>query len=154
MVKISIITQTMKNKVPTYRQLETELSQQIRNFYLKQINFKPQQVTCKLFSKYLAIVADNAVTPVESNLWISGNQVLIKQVRNEVNAILRPQLSKLISEVLNVEVVGFLSKSAFETNRCIILVVLSQPAQVRNYQATFFPEVRSLDVSPQKRVRD
>lgn len=124
----------MKHKIPTSRQVETELSQQIRSFYLEQMNFKPQKITCKLFSKYLVIVADNAVTPVESNLWQSGERELVRQVRKEINASFKPQLSKLIVEILNVEVVGLLIETAFETDRFMVLAILSQSPQVRNYR--------------------
>ena len=126
-------TQVMKI-TPTYRQIETELSQKIRNFYLEKIDFKPQKVTCKLFDKYVVVVADNAVAPIESNLWRSGDSNLIEQARDRVNAILKSELSKLISEALEVEILELISKTAFETNRCIIIAVLSQPPQVRNYR--------------------
>lgn len=126
-------------KTPTSRQIETELSQQIKNFYLEKIDFKPQKVTCKLFSKYLAIVADNAVAPIESNLWKAGDCSLVNRVRNRVDAILKPELSKLISEVLEVKVVELLSKTTFETNRCIVLAVLSEPPQVRYYRTASLP---------------
>ena len=120
----------MKN-IPTYRQIETELSQQIRNFYLEKIDLKPQKITCKLFSKYLVVVVDNAVTPIESNLWRAGDYNLMEQVRNEVDAILKSELSKLISEFLEVEVVELLSKTALETNRSIVLAILSESPQVK-----------------------
>lgn len=123
----------MKN-TPTSRQLETELCQKIKNFYSEQINLKPQKVTCKLFSKYLVVVADNAVTPIESNLWKLGNRQIIERVRNEINAILKPKLSELISEALEVEVVDLLNKTVFETDRCIVVAILSQPPQVRYYR--------------------
>lgn len=124
---------------PTSKQIETELSQKIRNFYLEKIDFKPHKVTCKLFSKYLVVVADNAVAPIEYNLWRAGNCSLIDRVRNRVDAILKPELSKLISEVLEVEIVELLSKTTFETNRCIVLAVLSEPPQVRHYRTTSLP---------------
>lgn len=124
----------MKHKIPTSRQLETELSQQIKNFYLEKINFKPQQITCKLFSNYLAIVAERVITPVEFNLWHSGDRELVRQVRKEIDASFKTQLSRLIAEVLNVEVVGLLIKTALECDRFIVLAILSQPTQVRNYR--------------------
>ena len=121
----------MKNKLPTSRQLERELSQQIRNFYQEQISLKPQRITCKLFSRYIAIVADNALTPVESSLWQLGNQSLIQRVRNEINDTLKPKLSKLISEILKVEVEALLEGADFGTNRFGLLVILSQPQLLR-----------------------
>ena len=121
----------MNNKRPTSRQLERELSQQIKNFYQEQISLKPQKITCKLFSRYIAIVADNALTPVESNLWQLGNQILIQKVRNEINQTLKPKLSKLISDILNVEVEALLEGADFGTNRFALLVVLSQPPLLR-----------------------
>lgn len=124
----------MKHKIPTSRQLETELSQQIRNFYLEQINFKPQQITCKLFSKYLAIIADNVVTPVESHLWQSGDRELVRQIRKEINAFFKPQLSELIADILKVEVAELLIETAFETDRFVVLAILSESPQVRNYR--------------------
>jgi uncharacterized protein YbcI len=124
----------MKHKIPTSRQLETELSQQIRNVYLEKIDFKPQKITCKLFSKYLAIVGDNAITPVEANLWQSGDRELVRQIRKEIDDSFKPQLSKLIADILNVEVVGLLIETAFETDRSIVLAILSESPQVRNYR--------------------
>ena len=120
----------MINKVPTSRQIENELSQRIRAFYQEQINFAPQKVTCKLFSKYLAIIAENAITPIESNLWKFGQTKLSERVRSEINTNLKPELSELIADTLNVEVIELLNGTAFPTNRCIILAILAQPPQI------------------------
>ena len=122
--------ETMINKVPTSKQVENELSQRIRAFYQEEINFAPKKVTCKLFSNYLAIVIDNAITPIEYNLWELGNKKLIEQVRREIDTTLKPKLSKLIAETLKVEVIELLNGAAFSTSRCIILAVFSKPPQV------------------------
>lgn len=129
-IVIHLPSKTMINKVLTSRQIENELSQQIRAFYQGQINFVPKKVTCKLFSKYLAIVIDDAITPMEYNLWGLGKKKLIEQVRREIDTTLKPKLSQLIAETLKVEVIELLNGAAFSTNRCIILAVFSQPPQV------------------------
>ena len=120
----------MINKVPTSRQIENKLSQRIKAFYQEQINFTPQKVSCKLFSKYLAIIAENAITPIESNLWKFGQKKLSERVRSQINTNLKPELSKLIAETLNVEVIELLNGTAFSTNRCITLAILAQPPQI------------------------
>ena len=115
----------MNNKLPTSKQLERDLSQKIRAFYLKEINHPPQKITCKLFSQYLAIIADEALTPLEQHLWESGDKDLIIKVRSEINSLVKPKLSEIIEQILNLKVEDILSEVTFAGNKLGILVILS-----------------------------
>ena len=116
----------MNDKLPTSKQLERDLSQNIRSFYVNEIKHSPQKITCKLFSKYVAIIADEALTPLEHNLWKSGNEDLIIRVRSEINNIFKPKLEKIIEQILCVEVQEILSEVAFAGNKLGTLVILSE----------------------------
>ena len=116
----------MNDKLPTSKQLERDLSQNIRSFYVDEINHSPQKITCKLFSQYVAIVADEALTPLEHNLWKSGNKDLIIKVRSEINSIFKPKLEKIIEQILNVKVEEILTEVAFAGNKLGTLVILSE----------------------------
>lgn len=122
----SINYTNMNTKLPTCKQLEKNLSQNIRTFYLREINHPPQNITCKLFSRYVAISADEALTPLEYNLWESGKEELSVQIRSEINDIFKPKLTSVIEETLNITVEEILSNVTFVGNRLGTLVILSQ----------------------------
>lgn len=122
----------MKDKLPTCKQLERDLSQKIRAFYNTEINFPPQKITCKLFSKYLAIVLDEALTPVEKSLIARGKTELVKQIRREISLILRPKLVRPIEETLGVEAIAILTDITYTSNKIGILVILSESPKVRS----------------------
>lgn len=122
----------MNDLLPTCKQLERNLSQSIRAFYNAEINFPPQKVTCKLFSRYLAIVAEEALTPVEKSLLAQGKTELLEQIRREIALIFRPKLVRLIQDIVGVEPIEILTDVTFTSNKTGILVVLSELPKVRS----------------------
>lgn len=116
----------MNSNLPTCKQLERNLSQNIRAFYIREINHPPQNISCKLFSRYIAIAADEALTPLECSLWESGQEELTVEIRSEINDIFKPKLTSVIEETLNIKVEEILSNVTFEGNRLGTLVILSQ----------------------------
>ena len=121
----------MKSKLPTCKQLESNLCQSIRSFYAQEIDHPPKNIICKLFSQYIAIVADDALTPLEQSLQELGEEELIIELRSEVNSIFRPKLAKIIEETLNIKVEEILSNVTVASNKLGTLVVLSQAPLVR-----------------------
>ena len=125
----------MSERLPTFKQLEKDLSQKIKELYNLEINFAPQKVTCKLFSRYLAIVMDEALTPLEKSLIAYGKKGLIAQLRRETSSIFRPRLVKSIEETLGVSIVEILTNTTFIGNKTGTLVVLSESPKVRSFNA-------------------
>ena len=122
----------MKDRLPTCKQLERDLSQQIRAFYNTELGFPPQKVSCKFFAKYLAIVLDEALTPVEKSLIAGGKTEQVKQIRREMSLILRPKLARAIEETVGVEAIAILTDIAYTSNKTGTLVVLSESPKVRS----------------------
>ena len=122
----------MNCRLPTCKQLERNLSQKIREFYSTENNFPPQQVTCKLFSKYLAIVLDEALTPVEQSLLAQEKIELVEQIRREMSLIFRPKLIQLIEETVEVKAIEILTDITYASNKASILVILSELPKVRS----------------------
>lgn len=122
----------MKDKLLTCKQLERDLSQKIRSFYNTELSFPPQKVSCNFFSKYIAIVLDEALTPVEKSLIAREKIELVKQVRREISLILRSKLTGLIEETVGVEAIAILMDITYTSNKSGILVVLSESPKVRS----------------------
>ena len=113
------------------KQLEKNLSLKIRDLYSTEIGWLPQKVTCKLFSKYLAIIANEPLTPIERNLWNLGKKHLREQVRQEINNIFNSRMFQIIEETLEVTAVEILNNVTFSSNEAGILVVLSEPPKLQ-----------------------
>jgi uncharacterized protein YbcI len=126
----------MTNTLPTSKQIERDLSQNIRAFYTQEITCPPQQITCKLFSKYIVIIANEALTPLEQSLSESGEEDLMIKVRSEIENILKPKLAKVIEDTLDITVEEILSNATFVGNTLGYLVVLAQKPAVRNSQSS------------------
>lgn len=125
----------MSERLLTFKQLERDLSQKIRELYKIETNFAPQKVTCKLFSRYIAIVADEALTPLEKSLVAYGRKSLIAQLRRETSSIFQPRLVKLIEETVGVSAVEILNGTTLIGNQTGILVVLSESPKVSRFNA-------------------
>ena len=126
----------MDCNLPTCKQLEKSLSQNIRAFYVREINHPPQNIICRLFSRYIAISADEVLTPLECSLWKSGKEELTIEIRSEINDIFKPKLTSVIEETLNIKVEEILSNVTFESNRLGTLVILSQAPLYRKSKSS------------------
>lgn len=125
----------MSDRLPTYKQIEKDLSLKIKALYDLEINLAPRKVNCKLFSRYLAIVMDEALSPLEKSLLDRGNKELVTRLRKETFLIFRPKLSELIEEIVGVKIIEILSDTAFGSNKTGTLVVLSELPKVRSLKA-------------------
>ena len=128
----------MSERLPTSKQLERDLSQKIKELYNLEMNFAPRRVTCKLFSRYIAIVVDEALTPLEKSLIAYGKKGLIAQLRRETSSIFKPRLVKSIEETLGVSIVEILTNTTFIGNKTGTLVVLSESPKVRSYNPAIY----------------
>lgn len=126
----------MTYRLPTRKQLEKELSRGIQILYKEELGYFPSTITCELFDRYLAIIVEEATTPLEQNLWQTENSQLIEQVRSEINLILKPKLISIIETKLDVEIQEFLYNVTFSTNRMVTLVILTRPPLLRNSKSS------------------
>lgn len=125
----------MSDRLRTYKQLEKDLALKIKALYDLDINFAPRKVTCKLFSRYLAIVMDETLSPLEKSLLDRGKKELIARLRQETFLIFQPKLSELIKEIVSVEIIEILTDTSFGSNKTGTLVVLSELPKLRNSKA-------------------
>ena len=125
----------------TVGQLERTLSQRLQALYRDQLGQRPSKVTCQIFDSKLAIVLEDAVTRPEQLLAEEGQKALAEQVRADLDQALRPQIRRLIEEVLQVDVLDLLSDAKLNTGRTGIIAILSATPTVRNPEA--IPKVKA-----------
>lgn len=115
----------------TRGQLQRTLSQQIQKLYREQLDHSSGKITCRLFDDKLAIIIEDSLTQPESLLLEEGDVSLAKQVRSDLDEMLRPKLINVIESVLDRQVNDILSDATLATGRTGILVILSDPPQIR-----------------------
>lgn len=124
----------MNTKLPTRIQLETKLSQSIRSFYKEEIKSSPQEVVCKLFSRYLIVIVEQGLTSVEKSLWQEGETTLTQELSNEISSIIKFRLAQIIQEILQVDTTEILSDVTYQTDRLGVMAILAQPPLIREFQ--------------------
>ncbi|MBE9044339.1 DUF2294 domain-containing protein [Pleurocapsales cyanobacterium LEGE 10410] len=122
----------MKQELPTLGQLERDLSQITYKVYREELGHSPSKITCKFFSKKLAIIIEDALPTLEKALMEEkkDNQI-VKDLNLAINNIIKSKLKILIKEVLAVEVCDILFDSSLETHHAGAIVILSQLPTVR-----------------------
>ena len=122
----------MDCQLPTFGQLERQLSQKIHRLYREELEHSPKKISCKFFSNKLAIVVEDALTRVEkSMLDLNGDRKIAKKMNSAINDILQPKLKTLIEEILSVEVENILLDSNFTTRSTGAIFTLRQLPSVR-----------------------
>ncbi len=116
---------------PTIGQLERLLSQRTQALYRNLLGHQPSKVICHLLSDKLAIIAEDAITPVEKLLVTEGREELALQVRSGIDGILKIQLKALIEEVLKVDVTDLLNNTTLPTGYNGMIAILTKSPQVR-----------------------
>ena len=131
----------IQQKLPTYGQLERELSQTISQLYREELGRSPSKTTCKFLSNNLAIVIEDSLTTIEKTLLEENKIDVVKKVNLAINNIIKSKLKILIEQVLAVEVCDILFDSSLETKHAGAIVILSQLPVVRPRKAlTKFPK--------------
>ena len=120
----------------TRQQLEQVFSQRIQDLYRNQVGHQPIKVTCQLFDNKLAIVLENSISRPVQLLAENDRSNLAQQVRSNVDAAIKPQLSQVIEEVVGVSVVDLLIDTTIETGRSGIIAVLAFAPTVSDASCT------------------
>ncbi|MFN6518617.1 MAG: DUF2294 domain-containing protein [Nostoc sp. CreGUA01] len=109
---------------PTIGQLETEISEQIKSLYHEKLGKPPSQIICHFFDNEIVISIENSLTPVEETLLQGGCDSLAEKVRLYLDRIIKPQLKKIIEEIIGKSVLDLMTNTNLATGRTGIIVVL------------------------------
>ena len=104
----------MNNKVIKIKEIESLLSQKIKDVYRDRLEHKLDNVSYKLFDRTLVVTLDGTITSPEKLLKANDRLDLAKQVRAAIDSIIHPQIKDIIEEVLDVKVVDFLSDTTID----------------------------------------
>ena len=108
--------ENIEHKLPTYGQLERDLSQMIYKLYREEFEHSPGKITCKFFSNNLAIVIEDSLTTIEKSLLEANKVNVVRNLNLAINNIIKSKLKILIEQVLAVEVCDILFDSSLELN--------------------------------------
>lgn len=106
----------MNNKVIRINQIKSILSQKIRRVYQERLEHKLENVSYRLFDRTLVITLEGITTSPERLLKENDRLDLAKQVREEVDRLINPQIKDIIEEVLEVKVVDYLSDTTIDND--------------------------------------
>ena len=131
----------MDRQLPTFGQLERQLSQSIQKLYREELGHSPQKVTCKFFKNQLSIVIEDALTAVEKALISEEDpNKTIENLNLAINDVIKSKLKTIIEAVLAVEVDDVLFSCNIDTMRAGAIVILSQAPRIYNPQ--LIPKIR------------
>ncbi len=116
---------------PTRGQLQRQLVQKFQKLYREKLNHSPGEVTCQLVDEKLMVIIENSVTKPEQLLLQEGDTERAAQIRDELVMAMRPEMVKLVEDVLDREVVDILSDATLETGRTGLVIILSAAPEVR-----------------------
>lgn len=120
-------------QLPTYGQLERELSQKTCKLYREKLEHSPGKITCKFFRNNLTILIEDGLTDVEKTLLEENkDSEIVKNANLAISNIVKSELKLLIEKVLAVKVNDILFDCSLETYQAGAIVVLSQLPIVRS----------------------
>ncbi|MBD1874831.1 DUF2294 domain-containing protein [Nodosilinea sp. FACHB-131] len=117
--------------LPTAGQIQRNLTQQFQRLYREQLNHAIGKITCQLFDEKLLLVIEDSVTKPEQLLVETGDTALAEQVRADLVTALRPQIIEITEQALDRKVVDIMTDATLETGRTGIVIILSDPPEVR-----------------------
>ncbi len=106
----------MNHKVIKFKQIESLLSQKIKDIYQDRLEHTLDNITYKLFDRTLVITLEGTITSPEKLLKDNDRLDLAKQVREAIDRIIHPQIQSMIEEVLDVKVVDYLSDTTIDND--------------------------------------
>ena len=122
-------------KLPTYGQLERDLSQMIYQLYREEFDHSPSKISCKFFSNNLAIVIEDSLTTIEKSLLKANKANVVRNLNLAINSIVKSKLKILVEQKLGVEVYNILFYFSLRTPDTGVIFILSQPPLVRHRKA-------------------
>ena len=104
----------MNQKVIKIKEIENWLSRKIMDIYKYQLKHQLTNISYKLLDHNLIVFLKGTITSPEKLLKKNNSSYLAKQVREVIDSAIRPQIKRVIEEVLDVKVVDFLSDTTID----------------------------------------
>ncbi|MEL7076302.1 MAG: Na-translocating system protein MpsC family protein [Cyanobacteria bacterium J06631_6] len=115
----------------THKQLERDIAHRFRAFNREKIGCASQDVTCTIFSNYLVLVAEGALTTLEQTIYHSGEISMIESLRQNINQVLKQELDQIVREMALVDTKDVVCELNYETERLIAIAILTTAPAVR-----------------------
>ncbi len=122
----------MNTSKPTRGQVERMLTQRIQALYQENLGQRPEKVTCQFFDEKLAIVLEETLTRSEQLLLNTDGEKSVAELRSQLDEAIKPQLLKLIEEVVGVSVKIMLFDTDLTNGVSGIITILNGPPLVRD----------------------
>ena len=119
-------------ELPTYGQIERDLSQLIHKLYREEFERYPRKISCKFFSNNLAIVIEDSLTTMEKSLLNENKASVVRNLNSAINSIIKSRLKILVEQKLGVEVCNIFFDFSLRTLNTGVIFILSQPPLVRH----------------------
>lgn len=116
---------------PTRKQLERDIAHRFNTFNSKTIGSRPEKMTCTIFDKYLTVVGERAMTPIEKIIYQRGETKIVSAMRESVNQSLEIHLNKIIRELMQIEPLDSFCKLSLNTGRLVAFAILSESPRFR-----------------------
>ncbi|WP_392534683.1 DUF2294 domain-containing protein [Nostoc sp. C117] len=116
-------------------QLERKISKRIKDLYNDRFGQSPSQIICHFFDTEIVISLENSVTQAEQTLVKEGYASLAEQVRFYLDRIIKPELKKLIEEIIGESIIDLITNTNLATGRTGIIVVLNQLPEIWNAES-------------------
>ena len=113
----------MNNKI-NLCEVESLLSEKIKNIYQEQLEHELDRVYYKMFDRTLVVILEGAITTPEKVLESSDRHYLARQVRKAIDDVIHPQIKTIIEEVMEVEVTDFMSDTTINNNMTGAIAIL------------------------------
>jgi uncharacterized protein YbcI len=107
-----------------HKQLNSILSKKIEMLYQTQLKHEIGDIIYHISEKELAIVMEGSVTQLEKLLHQNHQEKLAKEVRSFIDKTMRSEIKRSIEEVMEVNVVDFVSYTTIDTDRTIVIAIL------------------------------
>lgn len=120
---------------PTRKQIERDIAHRFNAFNNQTIGSHPEKMTCTIFDRYLAIVGEDAMTPIEKIVCQSGQTEIILAMRESVDLSLKTELNKIICELIQVEPLDSFCQLSLNTGRLMAFAILSDSPRFRVKQS-------------------
>jgi len=117
---------------PTRGQLQRQLVQHFQKLYRDKLNHSPGEITCQLLDEKLMVVIEKSVTKPEQLLLQEGDPERAAQIREDLVTAMRPEIAKLVEDILDRKVVDILSDATLETGRTGLVIILSAAPDIRS----------------------
>ncbi len=104
--------------------IEYLLSKKIRDIYQEQLEHDLDNVSYKLFDRTLVVILEGTITLPEKLLKEKEHSLLVEQVRTSIDNVINPQIKKIIEEVMDVEVIDFMSDTTIDNDITGAIAVL------------------------------